>query len=215
MFTDRPAGPVTPGPQPRRTAIFGGTFDPVHLGHVGMAQAAVQRCAIDQVVFVPCRQSPHKDNPADATGGQRCAMLQLALGSYPWASVDRFELDKGSPSYSWETARHFRDATPAGVSLYWILGADQWEALGSWKHPERLAATVTFLVFSRGDSPLSTRPGVRARFVTYDHPASATALRRALAQGAPVPEGWLDPSVAGYIRRNGLYGGGAGPKAHG
>lgn len=189
----------------QRLAIFGGSFDPVHGGHLAMAESAVRECGIDRVVFVPCRQSPHKAGPTGAGGDERHAMLQLAVEPFPWATADRYELEKGGPSYSWETAQHFRNNTPGSTGLFWILGGDQWEALDRWSHPERLADTLEFIVFSRGGRPLEAREGFRAVFLPFTHPASATVIREHLAEGSPVPEGWLEPNVSEYIRKNGLY----------
>ena len=130
-------------------------------------------------------------------------MLRLATQSLPWAVVDDFELRAPEPSYSYLTAEAFARGNPE-TEWFWIMGTDQWEALPRWKHPERLAACLTFLVLSRGEPPVA-REGFRMRAVPAAiHPASATAIRASLASGESIPP-WLDPAVADYIARHGLY----------
>jgi nicotinate-nucleotide adenylyltransferase len=188
---------------PKRIALFGGTFDPVHLGHVHLARAAREAAELDEVRFLPCRISPHKLGQVSAPSEDRLAMLRLATESLSWAVVDDFELHAPEPSYSYLTAQALTRRNPE-AEWFWIMGTDQWEALPRWKHPERLATCVTFLVLTRGESPVP-RDGFRMREVPgAGHPASATAIRASLASGEPMPP-WLDPAVADYIARHGLY----------
>ena len=91
-------------PAPRKIALFGGTFDPVHLGHIRIAQQAKDALGLDEVRFLPCRISPHKTDSRPASGADRCEMLRLATAGLPWAVVDDFELHQAGPSYSFETA---------------------------------------------------------------------------------------------------------------
>jgi nicotinate-nucleotide adenylyltransferase len=186
----------------QRIAGFGGTFDPVHQGHLELARRAAEALALDQVRFLPCRRSPHKPDPPQASDAARAAMLDLAVADLPWAVVDRFELEAPEPSYSYRTARHLRQLFPA-ARLFWIVGLDQWQALPRWARPAELADTLEFLVFSRDGEP-SPRPGWRMTHVPGDHPASATAIRQTLhADGGA--DRWLPPPVAAYIRDHSLY----------
>lgn len=187
---------------PRKIGLFGGTFDPVHLGHVHLATVAKEALALDEVRFMPCRISPHKAGSIPASGGHRCEMLRLATHDLDWAVVDDFELHQTEPSYSFETAEAFARKFPHD-RLFWIMGGDQWEALPRWKHPERLAACVEFIVLARGDDP-AAREGYRLHIVNGGHPASATAVRRKiLLEDQDHP--WLSPSVAAWISHHGLY----------
>jgi nicotinate-nucleotide adenylyltransferase len=188
--------------QPRRIALFGGTFDPIHLGHVEIATRAKEAMDLDEVIFLPCRVSPHKIGVASAPPDDRLEMARLATRGLAWAVVDDFDLTSPPPSYSYLTAAEMARRHP-GARLFWIMGADQWRALPEWKHPERLAGLVEFLVFSRDGSP-EPRAGWRMQALAGTHPASATAIRREMASGNPMT-GWLDPSVAAYIRERGLY----------
>ena len=191
---------MSPDPQ-RRIALFGGTFDPIHDGHVEIATRAREAMDLDEVIFLPCRVSPHKIGVASAPPEDRLEMVRLATRGLPWASVDDFDLTSPPPSYSFLTATEMARRFP-GARLFWIMGADQWRALPDWKEPERLAALVEFLVFSRDGTP-EPRAGFRMTALPGTHPASATAIRRELAAGRPAD--WLAPEVAAHIRQHGLY----------
>lgn len=188
---------------PRKIGLFGGTFDPVHLGHLHLATLAKDALALDEVRFLPCRISPHKAGTLPASGEHRCEMLRLATRDLPWAVVDDFELHQPEPSYSYETAEAMAGKFPA-ARLFWIMGGDQWEALHRWKHPQRLAASVEFIVLARGEDFPQPRAGFRLHVVRGGHPASATAVRLALHSGNPTPP-WMTPEVLAWVARHRLY----------
>ena len=188
--------------EPRKIALFGGTFDPVHLGHVYLAGLAQQALGLDEVRFVPCRISPHKPGQEPTPPEDRLEMLQRATAELPWAVVDDCELWRDEPSYSYATAEAMHVRFPA-ARLFWILGGDQWTALPQWRQPERLAACVEFIVFSRGDPP-QPREGYVMHALAGTHPAAATAIRAAVALGQTTHP-WLAPAVAEWIVRRGLY----------
>jgi nicotinate-nucleotide adenylyltransferase len=180
----------------RKIGLFGGTFDPVHLGHIHLADLAVNAMGLDEVRFLPCRISPHKTDQAPSSAADRLKMLRLATDGLPWAVVDDFEVGREGASYSYQTAEAMAARFP-GSRLYWIMGADQWEALPRWAEPQRLAARVEFIVFSRGKSP-TPRDGYVMHHVEGGHPASATEIREALAHGETAHP-WLHPDVARWI----------------
>lgn len=173
---------------PARLALFGGTFDPVHDGHLAIASEAKRAAGLDQILFLPARQSPHKSGRRlHATDDQRLEMLRLATREMDWAEVSDWEIRQPPPSYSWRTALHFRAIYPE-CSLYWILGADQWAVIEEWAEPESLRSTLEFIVFPRPPLPTPLpRPGWRARFLNTVHPASATDIRAELSRGVSAP----------------------------
>lgn len=187
---------------PRKIALFGGTFDPVHLGHIHLARTAVEQLGLDEVRFIPCRISPHKQHNAPTPAEDRLEMLRLATAALPWAVVDDCESKREGPSYSYQTAEEMALRFPA-ARLFWIMGGDQWRALPDWAEPQRLTACVEFIVFTRGGT-LAPRPGYRFHVLDAEHPASATAIRRAIAKGEH-EHPWLEPSVSNWIARRGLY----------
>lgn len=189
-----------PAEIPQRLCLFGGSFDPVHSGHLAIAQAAVEAADLDRVVFLPAGRSPHKAGGPVAGPRQRLEMLRLALAGRPWAEISDFDLHR-SPAYSIDTVRHFERA---GRALYWLLGADQWQRLDGWRQPEELARRVHFLVFPRGPLEIAPRPGVRHTVVEARHPASSTRIRGLAAEGKPL-QGLVPEPVAAFIRENQLY----------
>lgn len=192
--------------EPLRLALFGGTFDPVHEGHLEVAQNAVKSLGLDKVIFLPCRQSPHKTEAAGASEQERLQMLQLATADLGWAEVDDWEFDQPLPSYSWRTAEVFQEKY-AGAELHWLMGWDQWEVLPTWNRYSYLASLVGFIVHARDgiEGRLVQHPGARVRFVAGEHPASSTQIRTALASGGASPREWLPASVASFIAANSLY----------
>lgn len=189
-------------PPPRKIALFGGTFDPVHLGHLHLAALAQEALALDEVRFLPCQVSPHKSGTAPASAEDRLKMLELATADVPWAIVDDFEIRQQGPSFSYLTAEAMQKRFPE-ARLFWIMGGDQWAALPTWRHPEKLAQCVEFIVLSRGSS-LQAHESFRHHPVAGEHPASATSIRSAIASGA-VSHPWLDPQVCAWIVKNRLY----------
>ena len=186
----------------RKIALFGGTFDPVHLGHLHMAELARTALDLDEVRFLPCRISPHKSGSPPTHPSDRLEMLRLATADLPWAVVDDSETRREGPSYSYETAEAMAARFP-DARLFWIMGSDQWQALGEWRHPARLAKHVEFIVFARGN-PITPIDGYVCHVVEGGHPASATEIRQALAKGATTHP-WLPPPVAAWIEKHSLY----------
>lgn len=192
---------VNPDSRPSRVALFGGSFDPVHLGHLGMAEKARGHLGLDRVLFVPCFVSPFKSGTV-ATPEQRLEMLRIVAreAGGDWLEVSDWELRREKPSFTWETAEHMRETEPA-VEWYWILGTDQWEQIDRWAEPGKLRRLLRFLVFTReGDSVLH-REGWDYTAVEYAHPASSTGIRRDFA----ARRDWLLPAVAEYCEREGMY----------
>jgi len=183
-------------PASRKIGLFGGTFDPVHLGHLHLAGLARETLDLDEVRFIPCKISPHKTGSQPASPEDRLEMLELATAGLPWAVVDNIELTSDRPNFSYRTAELLHEQFP-NDQLFWIMGGDQWDALPSWKHPEKLAGIVEFIVLARNDFP-TPREGYRLHLVTGEHPASATEIRNGF------PE-YLAPEVQNWIQKHGLY----------
>ena len=191
-----------------RIALFGGTFDPVHEGHIEVARHAVEALGLQRVIFLPCRQSPHKSAAAGASEEERLEMLRLATQDLPWAEVSDWEYHQPIPSFSWRTAEAFQEQFAEG-QLYWLMGWDQWQVLHTWNRFDYLAELVDFIVHARGgegeEEGAGIHPSARVAFVAGDHPASSSEIRRARGEGEPVPARWLHPEVESLLRRNGLY----------
>lgn len=181
----------------KRIGIFGGSFDPVHDGHIHLATLAKDAARLDEVWFLPCRISPHKTARPPTPGTTRVEWLRAALAAIPWARIDLTELEQEGPSYSYLTLRALVSQNP-GNDWFWIMGGDQWAALPTWRHPEILAGLAEFIVLARNGARIAPREGYRLTVVHGEHPASATAIRAALAAGQKdIPH--LDPAVRRII----------------
>ncbi len=182
-----------------KICLFGGSFDPVHSGHLAIAEAAVQRCALDKVIFLPAAQSPFKQGKKHLfSDAQRVELLKLATAPHPWAEVSELDLQLPPPSWSWRLVEHYRRTAP-DAELYWLLGTDQWQELHRWARVDYLAQELHFIVYHRGAIP-QPREGVRSTFIGGNHPAASTAIRRAITDCAPLPEGWMPPEVEQQAR---------------
>ena len=182
-----------------RVGLFGGSFDPIHLGHCLLAERAQAEAKLDQVQFIPCRQSPHKDQGTVANEFQRCHMIDIATAQYDWAELNTLELDRPEASYSWQTAQTIAQENP-GAELFWILGSDQWDVIEKWARADLLAELLTFLVFPRGSHP-EPKPGFRMQLLDHVHPASSTAARESREAAMEM----LNPRVYSFALETHIY----------
>ena len=188
-----------------RIGIFGGSFDPVHLGHQLVAQAAREELQLDRVFFVPAAQSPFKPNRQLAPGKVRTAMLRLALAGRTWAEVDAQELERGGISYSVDTVTSFRERFPE-AELFYLIGADHVAQLPKWRHSAELARLATFVIIPRPGQTQATPPaGFRAQWLKgFPLGVSASEIRARVKAGLPV-DVLTGSAVAETIRNNRLY----------
>ena len=180
-----------------RVGVFGGTFDPVHIGHLAIALAALETVPLDRVVFVPARRSPLKERGPVADQEHRLAMLESATADEPRFSVSRIELDRGGPSYTVDTL----EALAGEGRLFLILGADASADLDRWKDPERVRALATLVVARRSGAELPVGA------IALDTPLmdiSARELRARAAQARSLRYLVPDP-VCRYIEEHALY----------
>lgn len=190
-------------PSKKKVALFGGSFDPVHRGHLFIAEKAVEACGLDHVIFVPCWKSPHKTGKEISDSKDRVAMLDIATEGVEWAEVSEWEVLREEASYSWKTAEYFSGELGEDVELFWIVGTDQWEVIETWSKPDVLAELVTFVVFPRG-GVAEPKEGFRMEPVDASYDASSTEVRRRVRAGEDCGELVL-PGVAEYVAERGLY----------
>ena len=190
-------------PVKSKIAIFGGSFDPIHLGHVGLATESKKLIGLDKIILLPCLKSPHKTNAPSASPEQRLEMLKLATQEHEWIDVSRWEIDQPSSSYSWMAAEHFKDKFPE-TEIFWIIGNDQWQKIETWAEPEKLAKILTFIVFPREDETPTLKANFRSVFIDYHHEASSTAIRKKLTIN-PSSSSLLNPQVKEFIDENRIY----------
>ena len=182
-----------------RIGVFGGSFDPVHHGHLAIALAALEALPLDRVIFVPARRSPLKDSAPAASETQRLAMLERAIDGEKRFGVSRIELGRPDPSYTVDT---LEELAPEG-QLFLILGADAAGDFGRWRRPERIRELATLVVARR---PGTSGPPLDGA-TTLDTPLmdiSARELRERAARGRSLR--YLVPdAVWRYIEEHGIY----------
>ncbi len=197
---------ILPRRPPLRLGCYGGTFDPVHLGHLLAARDALEQMRLDAVLFIPCAQSPFKSGAPRTTAAQRVAMLRRALAGEPRFWFSRCELDRPAPSYTIDTAREVRAAFPR-ATCFWLIGADLMARLHEWHGWTDLRREVKFLLLERGEG-VRVPAAVRRVVLDLPHPRridiSATEIRRRVKARLPIDH-LVPASVAAYIKRAGLY----------
>ncbi|MBI3864841.1 MAG: nicotinate-nucleotide adenylyltransferase [Planctomycetia bacterium] len=133
-----------------RLGIFGGTFDPVHYGHLLLAEQCREQCRLDQVWFIPAGVPPHKVSEAIAAGRVRAEMLDLAIAGHEAFRVDRREIARTTPSYTVDTLTEIRTEFPA-ARLFFLMGADSLRDFTTWREPERILELAELAVVNRGE----------------------------------------------------------------
>lgn len=205
-----------------RVAIYGGSFDPVHIGHLWVAQNCAEKLQLDQVLFIPAATSPLKPHGPVASNEDRLMMLRLALAGQPSASdgvalmVDDRELRRGGKSYTIDTVEDIKRERPDD-ELFLLVGSDAFAAIGQWHRPEDLLSTVTPVVFRRGGDPpidwsvlenlvsASRRKEIEAASVSIPMiEISSGDIRQRIAKGRNI-RFMVSQSVAAFIRANSLY----------
>ena len=183
-----------------RIGVFGGTFDPVHVGHLAIALAALESVPLDRVLFVPIRRSPLKDRDPLASTADRVAMLETAIASEPRFALSRAELEREGVSYTVDTLEELRSQG----ELFLILGSDALADLARWRAPDRIRELATILVAARPGAP---EPDAMHGARTFDAPRldiSSRELRARAARGMSLR--YLVPdAVWEHIKRHGLY----------
>jgi nicotinate-nucleotide adenylyltransferase len=192
--------------------IMGGTFDPIHFGHLSAAEEARVRFQLERVIFVPNRQAPHKKDYRVTAAERRWDMVVLATASNPHFETSRVELDRPGPSYSADTVRILREQLGDGAALYFITGADAVLEILTWHEPERLIAHCEIIAVTRPGYDLKRlEAALPAHFRERTHVLSApgldissTELRKRAGTGGSLR--YLTPGpVVGYIEGHRLY----------
>ena len=191
----------------RRVGLMGGTFDPIHIGHLVCAAEAVHQFDLDEVVFIPAGQPWQKASPSDPE--DRYMMTLLATGSNERFSVSRLEIDRAGPTYTLDTLRTLKDFYGADVELFFITGADAVLEILTWKEPDVVLSLASFIAATRPAHDLDalSDPRFGGRVSAMKIPAlaiSSTDIRERVAAGAPID--YLVPAqVSAYIYERGLY----------
>jgi nicotinate-nucleotide adenylyltransferase len=196
-----------------KVGLFGGTFDPIHLGHLIVAEEARERVGLDKVIFVPSGVPPHKRSERISSGLARLEMTRLATAGNPCFEVSDFEVARNEASFTIETVRHFSRVLGRGVELFLIIGADSVLEMPTWKNPKELLSESTPIVVSRPGFDLNNvEPWLRGRLLLVEGVVvgvSSTDIRARVASGRSIR--YLVPQpVLSFIVENKLYTGASG-----
>lgn len=186
-----------------RIGVFGGSFDPVHRGHLAAAEQATERLALHQVRFIPVRSQPLKPEGPRAAAEHRATMLQAALADHPRFVADLRELQRPGPSYTIDTLRELKVEHPAD-ELFLLVGADAVRDLPRWREGSALGTLATIVVLPRPGGPAGPVPTGAVVLELDPIDVSATEIRRAAARGLPLGDA-VPPAVARYIADHRLY----------
>lgn len=198
----------------RKIGILGGSFDPIHMGHLNIAKSAYREFALDEVWFTPAGHSPNKDEGKMTPAAARVDMTKLAIAPYPYFKLSRIEVDAEGTSYTYRTLTKLKERHPA-VDFFFIMGADSLDYFEQWKHPEIICEKATVLAAVRDDMDIAQInakiAAIQAQFPAVIYPirggrteVSSTQLREMLKAGEKSL--MLPDAVFHYIRERHLYG---------
>jgi nicotinate-nucleotide adenylyltransferase len=188
-----------------RIGLFGGSFDPVHLGHLLVAQAAIEELVLARLYFIPAAQSPFKPESRPAPAADRLRLLRLALAGRTNCEVDDQEIKRGGVSYTIDSLRNYARRFPQ-VELFYLIGADNVATLTKWREAAELSRLAEFVAIPRpGQSPVSFPPPFRGRRLTgFPFGVSSSQIRARVKAGLPI-DPLVPPPVAEAIRNYQLY----------
>ena len=197
----------------KRYGIYGGSFDPIHIGHVTLAESAVRECGLDKLIFMPAYISPFKQDRQVTGGTDRCGMIETVLKTNSAFCLSRYELNREGPSYTIETLRHWKKLLDG--ELYFVLGFDSTVQLDKWYQGEEILRNYHLVTAKRPDTDYSegikTIEMYREKYgadITILNmapvDASSTEVRNLIKEGKPIT-GLVPPGVEEYIIEHRLY----------
>jgi nicotinate-nucleotide adenylyltransferase len=185
--------------------LYGGSFDPVHLGHLLVAQAAREELELDRVFFIPAAHSPFKPQSHASPAADRLRLLRLALCGYTWAEIDDQEIRRGGVSYSIDTVRDYQQRFPQ-ATLFYLIGADNVASLPKWREANELAKLTQFLVIPRpGQQPMELPTPFRGKTLRgFPLAVSSSEIRERVRKGLPI-RNLVSSTVEEAIRDSKMY----------
>ena len=196
--------------------VLGGTFDPIHIGHIRVAEEVVARLDLPRILFMPAGQPWLKLNNANAISPiqDRLEMVRLGIADNPRFKLSTIEIERSGPTYSVDTIEQLHDSLSEGDEIFFILGWDNLMQLPRWHQPQRLIELCRLVAVPRVDFPLTdlpalekALPGITPRVILFDKPridVNASEIRRRAAEGKSISE-FVPKAVERYIQEHGLY----------
>ena len=188
----------------KRIGLFGGTFDPIHLGHLAMAEFARDQLRLEKVMFIPSCLPPHKSQDSVASAKDRFQMVRRAVQGNRHFSVSDFEIKKGGKSYTIDTVHYFREVYPPTTQLFFIIGGDALNTLRSWRCIDEIFKIITFIVVNRPGYAKKIQ-GIKYESVIMPGlDISSSDVRQRVKEGKSIKYFTTD-NVERYIREHRLY----------
>ncbi len=194
--------------------VLGGTFDPIHIGHLKVAEEAVARLDLPRILFMPAGQPWLKLNNAISPVQHRLEMVRLGIAGNPRFKLSTMEVERGGPTYSVDTIEQLQSQLDEGDEMFFILGWDNLMQLPQWHQPRRLIELCRLVAVPRVDFPLpdlpaleKELPGISQRVILFDKPRidiNASEIRRRAAEGKSISD-FVPKAVKRYIEEHGLY----------
>ncbi len=196
---------MNPNPAPKKAALFGGTFDPVHRGHLQIAAWVRDLLQLDKIVFIPNYIHPLRKRGNITSSEFRLQMLKAALQDFPSFDYDPVEIERGGISYTIDTLRYFHDLYPKS-ELFFLIGADNLTEFPKWKDPQDILALAKIVVYNRGTASVpASLPSDRVILTDSPHiNISSTEIRKRLAAGLSCDH-MLPRAVLHFIEKNQVY----------
>jgi len=186
------------------TALFGGTFNPIHIGHLIIAEEVCNKLGLKNIVFVPCFIPPHKSTYSLASAEDRLKMVKLAIRNNAKLSTSSLEIKRKGRSYTVDTVKSFHKKLSNKRKLMFIIGTDSLKELKEWKDIKEISRIVKFVVVNRPGFKLNRVPGNYIPLSIPDSGISSSSIRRKLAKGTSVRY-QIPEQVLKYIKKKGLY----------
>ena len=190
----------------RRIGFLGGTFNPVHIGHLAIAQMAQETMRLEKIIFVPSNWPPHKKGYHIAPARDRYHMVRLAIRGNPNLKISDFEIKKEGKSYTIDTLWHFRRIFPKDTKLFFIIGGDTLPQLKNWKYIDDILKIATFIVVNR-PGQFKKSKGIKIKYYSVSMPGidiSSSYVRRRIAEGKTTKY-FVQDNVLAYIKKHRLY----------
>ncbi|MFC1480476.1 nicotinate-nucleotide adenylyltransferase [Candidatus Omnitrophota bacterium] len=188
-----------------KIGLLGGTFNPIHMGHLVLAQECWYRLGLDKVIFIPAQKPPHKEVEGGVSAADRLNMVRLATEGDNRFEISTHEIDSDGTSYSVDTIKHFSQKYGKSSELFFLTGSDSAESISMWKDPEDILRLATFVIATRpGWGENSPYEGRVKRIIIPAIETSSSMVRQRIRQREPI-DYIVPPAVVQYVRQKGLY----------